>query len=96
MATPEDMLEDTLEQVQMLSTLQQYPLLEFIQLQYLLHHIKLIKQQSQLQPHLPINMEVAESISKTLELTMSIQLVKVLLLEQLEAEAIMVTHQEDN
>ncbi len=96
-ATPEDILE----QVQMLSTQQQYPLLEFIQLQYLLHHIKLIKQQPQLPPHLPINMEmvdmeVAESISTTLELTMSIQLAKVLQLEQLEPEAIMVTHQEDN
>lgn len=41
-------------------------------------------------------MEVAESISKTLEQAMSIQLVKVLLLEPLELEAIMLIHQEDN
>lgn len=95
--TPADiLLVDTLDQDQMLSTQQQSPQLEFIQQLYLLHHIKLIKQQqSQLLPHLPINTEVAEPISKALEPTMSIKLVKVLLLEPLEPEAIMVTHQEE-
>jgi len=82
LATPEDILE----QVQMLSTQQQYPLL----------HIKLIKQQSQLPPHQLINMEVAVSISKTQELVTFIALVKALLLELLELEAIMATHLEDN
>jgi len=96
--TLDTLVLDILEPDQMLSihNTQQSQLLEFIQQQYLLLHIKLIKQQSQLPPHQLINMEVAVSISKTQELVTFIALVKALLLELLELEAIMATHLEDN
>lgn len=96
--TLDTLVLDILEPDQMLSihNTQQSQLLEFIQQQYLLLHIKLIKQQSQLPPHQLINMEVVVSISKTQELVTFIALVKALLLELLELEAIMATHLEDN
>lgn len=96
--TLDTLVLDILEPDLMLSihNTQQSQLLEFIQQQYLLLHIKLIKQQSQLPPHQLINMEVVVSISKTQELVTFIALVKALLLELLELEAIMATHLEDN